>query len=294
MRLTGLRPENPVAVMAAYGALRLLPGAMLRWDETHPELRWDGDAIATLSDLVPERLQSPELNLIDDPRQKHIEKAGGYAALAEKMPHEWLTAYAAETADGIAGTELVAYAGNYTMVRAVRTVVAALADTDIAERVREALLGPWRYADIGAGVALGWDANARQDRAMMAAEPKPLGKDKPTILAANWLAWEAIPAWQMVNGQTPGIEGANERAGHLKRWTYPTCAEWLSWDGLKALVFGWERMPAREQKAMRVRLWQSEIIGRKEGGEFGLARTVSGTKRQRVSRETQLPDVFSV
>jgi hypothetical protein len=68
----------------------------------------------------------------------------------------------------------------------------------------------------------------------------------------------------------------------------------LSWDGLKALVLGWERMPAREQKAMRVRLWQSEIIGRKEGGEFGLARTVSGAKRQRGSRETQLPDVFSV
>jgi hypothetical protein len=294
MRLTGLRPENPVAVMAAYGALRLLPGALLRWDGTHPELRWDGDVIATLSNLVPERLQSPELNLIDHPRQKHIEKAGGYAAIAAQMPDEWLTAYAAETADGIAGTELSAYAGNYTMVRAVRTVVAALATSDIAERVSEALLGPWRYADIGAGVALGWDANARQDRAVLAAEPKPLGKDKPTILAANWLAWEAIPAWQMVNGQTPGIEGANGRAGHLKRWTYPTCAEWLSWDGLRALVGGWARMPGRELKAMGVRLWQSEIVGRKEGGEFALARTVSGAKTQRDSRKTQLPDVLIV
>ena len=68
----------------------------------------------------------------------------------------------------------------------------------------------------------------------------------------------------------------------------------MSWDGLKALVVGWERMPARELKVMGVRLWQSEIIGRKEGGEFGLARTLSGAKRQRVSRKTQLPDVLIV
>jgi hypothetical protein len=32
MKLTALRANNPVAVMAAYGALRLLPGARLRWD----------------------------------------------------------------------------------------------------------------------------------------------------------------------------------------------------------------------------------------------------------------------
>lgn len=285
MKLTGLRPENPLAMMAAYGALRLLPGARLRWAETHPELDYAGDAIADLAALLPLRLESPELNLLDDPRDKHITKAGGFAALAQQIPHDWLSAYSAETASGIAGTELIAYAGNYTMIRAARTVISALAETDIADRLTEALLGPWRYADIGAGVALGWDANARQDRAILAAEPKPLGKDKPTILAANWLAWEAIPAWQMINGRTPGIKGADKKSGRLKRWTYPTCAEWLSWEGLKALVLGWALMPAPELSAMGVRLWQSEIIGRPEGGEFGLARTLSDRKNARGSRE---------
>ena len=294
MRLTGLRPENPIASMAAYGALRLLPGARLRWAETHPELDYKGDAIADLVALLPTRRCSPELNLVDDPREKHIKKAGGFAALAQQMPHEWLTAYCAETADGIAGTELIAYAGNYTMIRAARTVVLALASTDSADRVEEALLGPWRYADIGAGVALGWDANARQDRAMLAAEPKPLGKDKPTVLAANWLAWEAIPAWQMINARTPGIAGADKKAGRLKRWTYPTCSEWLSWEGVKTLVLGWEQMPLQELKAMGVRLWQSEIVGRAEGGEFGLARTLSNREMTAGSRKTQVPDVLIV
>jgi len=294
MRLTGLRPENPVAFMAAYGTLRLLRGARLRWAETHPELDYDGDAIADLVALLPARRRSPELNLVDDPREKHVKKAGGFAALAQQMPHEWLTAYCAETAGGIAHTQLRVGPGDYTMIRAARTVISVLANTDVADRVEEALLGPWRYVDLGAGFALGWDANARQDRAVLAAEPKPRGKDKPVILAANWLAWEAIPAWQMINARTPGIEAADKKAGRLKRWTYATCAEWLSWEGARALVLGWARMPTHELRATGVRVWQSEIIGRAEAGEFGLARTLSYRETARGSRKMQVPDVLIV
>ena len=269
MRMTGLRAENPVAVMAAYGALRLLPGARLRWPGTHPELDYGGDAVAELAALLPGRLQAPEVTLLDDPREKHINKAGGYAKLAAQMPHEWLSALACETADGIGATQLIAYAGNYTMIRAARHVMEVLSGVDVEDRVHEALIGPWRYRD-RAGVALGWDPGARQDSSTMANDPAI--KDKAAVLAANWLAWEAIPGWQMVNGRTPGVTPANKRK-HNKRWTYPLCAEWLSWEGLRALVVGWEQMPKHELAALGVRLWRTEIVGRSEGGEFGLART---------------------
>ena len=285
MQLTALRPENPVAVMAAYGLLRLLPTAQLRWAGLHPELRYDGDVIADLAAMLPARLQAPELTLMDDPREKHVLAAGGYAAIAQQMPHQWLSAYCCETADGLVGTGLIAYGGNYTLIRAVRDVVKALADADRMDRLDEALLGPWQYRD-HAGVALGWDPGARQDSAALPS--KPQRRDKPTVLAANWLAWEALPAWQMVNGRTPGIEPAR-KGKHNKRWTYPTCAEWLSWQGARALIIGRERMHQRELAAMGVRLWRTEIIDRTEGGEYGLARTVSARNTPDGSKRTRPP-----
>ncbi len=42
--------------MAACGALRLLPGARLRWDGDIPELDYQGEPIAALAALPAERL----------------------------------------------------------------------------------------------------------------------------------------------------------------------------------------------------------------------------------------------
>jgi len=72
MELTALRPENPVAVMAAYGALRLLPGARIRWAGSNPELHWDGDLVSALVDRLPERRAAPEVTALNDPRNKNI------------------------------------------------------------------------------------------------------------------------------------------------------------------------------------------------------------------------------
>lgn len=49
--MTGLRPENPIAWMAACGALRLLPGARLRWDGETPQLCYPGDPVADLAEI---------------------------------------------------------------------------------------------------------------------------------------------------------------------------------------------------------------------------------------------------
>jgi len=127
--------------------------------------------------------------------------------------------------------------------------------------IASALLGAWRY-DIRAQ-AWGWDAAARDDTAAMAAAPS--AKDKLGVPAAYWLAWESIPLWQMVNGHT---------VGHARRsWSYPICGEWLSWEGLKALVLGRERMTDRELAAQGVRTWTAPILDTNSTGgkELGLA-----------------------
>ncbi|EXJ13610.1 type I-G CRISPR-associated protein, Cas3-extension family [Imhoffiella purpurea] len=274
MKLTALRPENPLAMMAAYGTLRLLPGARLRWADVHPELQWDdGDPLDALTERVRERRDAPELNLLDDPRSKYIGGIDGYRQLAGQIPHPWLSAYACETASGIKGSGLIAQGGSHKFVAAARAVVQALVDCgDVHDRVREALIGPWRYLD-RAGAALGWDPGARQDASIAAYAPQL--KDKRVILAANWLAWEALPLWPMIGGATPGVTSASLQRGRNKCWRYPTCAEWLGWEGLRALVVGLDGLPAPEIEALGIRLWETEILGRPEGGEFGLARTLS-------------------
>ena len=261
MKLTALRPENPVAVMAAYGDLRLLPNARLRWVAAHPELDYDGDVVADLAVLLPARRTAPELTALDDPRDKNIGGAAGYARLADQLPHEWLTALAAETAEGIVPTRLLLFSGNHKFVTAARDLMDGLNKLDVEDRLREALFGPWRY-DTRAQ-AWGWDAAARDDTAAMAAAPS--AKDKLGVPGAYWLAWESLPLWQMVNGRT---------VGHSRRaWSFPTCGEWLSWEGLRALVQGRERMDKRELAAMGVRVWTAPILDTNSTGgkELGLA-----------------------
>ena len=63
MKLTALRANNPVAMMAAYGVTAAARGTAA-WDGTHPELDWKGDAAAHLASLLPARMQAPENALL--------------------------------------------------------------------------------------------------------------------------------------------------------------------------------------------------------------------------------------
>jgi hypothetical protein len=288
MKLTGIRPENPVAMMAAYGALRLLPGAMLRWNETHPELRWDGDIVIRLAERLPERQTAPELMALDDPRDKHIGGVEGFRALAKTIPHEWLSAYAAEAPEGLNKTDLLLLGGNHKFVDTARKTMGLLSRCDVAGKLAEALLGPWRYED--AVQAWGWDAAARLDAATLPMEVA--AAHKPGVVGAYWLAWESLPLWQMVNGRTVGMV-RNEDKGW--QWQYPTCGEWLSWDGVKMLVLGLGQMVKREQRALGVKVWASPILSTSQyGKELGLARTLSNGRNLGGSRERQATEVLIV
>lgn len=259
MKLSALRANNPVAVMAAYGALRLLPGARLRWQELCPELAWEGDAVDFLARLLPGRLKAPEISLIDDPRQ--IDGAQGYRRLASQMPGEWLVAYAAETAEKVRASNLRLFGGRHQFIANAREIMRSLCAQDVSLKLQEALIGPWRYEDKDLQ-GWGWDAAARIDAASTATDVS--SAPKFGVLGAYWLAWESLPLWPMVNGYTVGMEPHH--------WTYPTCAEWLGADGLAALILGAARLDEREAKALGVIRWRSELIASNAyGGVFGWA-----------------------
>ena len=147
MKLTALRANNPVAVMAAYGALRLLPGARLRWDGHSPELDWEGDAIDFIARLLPSRLTAREVTLIDDPRK--IGGAEGYQQPGSRMPGEWLVAYAAETAEGLRPTGLLLLEGRHPFIANARETMTSLLKHDVRLKLQDGLIGPWRYEDKG-------------------------------------------------------------------------------------------------------------------------------------------------
>jgi hypothetical protein len=280
MRLTALRPENPVAMMAAYGALRLLPGAQIRWEAEHPELRWDGDIVRTLADRLPERIQAPEVTLLNDPRDKNIGGIAGFRRLAEQIPHEWLSAYAAESSEGIVATDLLLLGGRHQFVTLAREILRALAGNDVAAKIEEALIGPWTYQD--SALAWGWDAAVRLDASALPLEVT--SAHKAGVLGAYWLAWESLPMWQLIGSHTVGMH-REHRQWH---WTYPTCAEWLSWPGLRALVVGLARMSDQELQSLGVRTWVAPVLATSQfGKELGLARTRIIGQKQAGSRKIQ-------
>ncbi|NKN34396.1 type I-G CRISPR-associated protein, Cas3-extension family [Marichromatium bheemlicum] len=255
MRLTALRANNPVAVMAAYGVLRLLPEARLRWRDVHPELECEGDPVARLAALLPARLAAPEHTRLDDPRDNNIGGVEGFRHLSEEIPSEWLAAYAAECADGVRDTGLLLLGGRHRFVANARDVMAALARRDdVGVAIQEALFGPWRYAD--KVIAWGWDAAARIDPA---ASPRDVSSTpKFGVAGAYWLAWESLPLWPMVNGRTVGMSP--------REWRYPVCAEWVGCETLRALILGGEQLAHREREALGVTYWSAALLS---GGKFG-------------------------
>lgn len=274
LTLTGLMPNNPMAAMAAYGALRLLPDATLAWpDGGHPVLTCEGDPVARLAVLLPARRVAPENNIIDAPS-----KITDLRAIAGRMPQEWAVAYASETEDGIEDTALKVMGGRHLMVDSARRVMDALIrGSEVEARLREVLIGPWRYQDADVQ-AWGWDAGANIDAA---ASSRP-GSSTPkfAVLGAAWLAWEAIPLFPAFHGETVG-------------WTrglcYPTVARPVGWHELRAIVLGLRNLSEHEARALGLRVWWAAKIpsgthGHVLGWASESARTGSGSVVRRGSR----------
>jgi hypothetical protein len=284
MKLTALQPDNPIAWMAACGALRLLPGARLRWEARTPELEYDGDILATLASLPAERLKSPEIQFGTKLGAKMHDAA--WQDL-KRLPEEWALALGAQSEAGMGSTKLKMRPGDYDMLHDTRTLLERLTRCDISEKLTEALQGPWRYEDTKC-VAWGWDAAARIDAAAIGSKVDTA----PTfgVLGAYWLGWEALPLFPTIAGETRGWSDGLR---------YPTWSQWLDYPQLKALILGLDRLRTAELKALGVRIWFARYLkthvssGRLSwAGE--VARTPSSMENPRGSRGVQAPGFMIV
>ncbi len=209
LTLTALVANNPMAVMTAYGALRLLPGARLRWPGAHPELDYPGDAVADLAALVPGRKEAAEYRRYDDPRS-----IKDYAEAKTELPHAWLAAFAEQKPAGkdkdpvVHETGLRLYAGKHLLIVNAAKVLATLSKSKagVNAKIEEALFGPWRYEDRAPDKKLkgwGWDPAQVNDAAVV--EEDSSETPTPGVAAAYWLGWESLPLWPVIEGATIGM-----------------------------------------------------------------------------------------
>jgi hypothetical protein len=289
MKLTGLQADNPIAWMAACGALRLLPGSRLRWEDKLPELEFSGDILATLTALPGERLKASELQFkpklgakMDDAAWQNL----------KELPGEWALAYGSQTASGMRGSSLKIRPGDYDMIRDARHVLGSLSRLDVRDKIIEALEGPWRYEDPNC-VAWGWDAAALIDPA--AIDTKVDNAPRRGVLGAYWLGWEALPLFPMINGETLGWETLDSSKG----LRYPTWSEWLDYPDTRALLLGLEALGAAEHRALGIRIWFARYLQTHvSSGRLGWAREVPRTRSDGTlpggSRRTQVPGLLIV
>jgi hypothetical protein len=264
--LTGLRPNNPLAAMAAYGVLRLLRGSKLRWTATHPEIQIDDDPIDALAATLQARRSSLEVNLFDDPRDLKTREC--YLDVASRLPPEWQVVTASEASDQNVKTDLLLMGGKHKFVANARSIMDTLLRQDVPSKLREALYGPWKYEEKGLQ-AWGWDPGATIDTA--ASSRAGTSTPKYGVSAASWLAWESLPLWPLVNGRTIGWVA---RRG----FCYPTFKEWLDWQGLRAITLGLECMNEREAGAVGITTWLApEISTSQYGSVLGWGRPVART-----------------
>jgi hypothetical protein len=103
-----------------------------------------------------------------------------------------------------------------------------------AEHLREALFGPWRYAD--AGRSLRWDPDDAKEYALRWRNPSIGGVS--TVWGANRLAFESLPLFPTVSHsagtklRTTGFQRRNPR----HEFTWPIWTQWASMDTVRSLL----------------------------------------------------------
>jgi hypothetical protein len=271
--LTGLIGSNPLGALAAFGLLRVcseipeLADVRLGW-------RMDDDWLAVL--MVPDGTEGDQLiQLIvkwqqgwsadvihwnDDIRsvpsdyRKQLVEYAQRASQGDRHLADFFSAFGSETVtDGSKGlvkpTMFHMTSGQQKFLKNVRDISDSMrqgADSSL----REALFGPWRYAD--QYHSLGWDPAAERLYALR--HRAPTSEPARCVRAAVWLGFQALPLFPTVrrNGRlaTSGFTFSDGETSLIwPIWTSPVTLE-----GLRSLLTcselttgpsGWERLHRR-------------------------------------------------
>lgn len=245
--LTGLDGANPLAFLAALGALQVLsdrnvPG-QLHWRDDgvwRPVLSGFDGGIDALVDWIDEDRIScmaesaigleydgkRDLKPVPAVFRSYLEYLVAEATPRRRRGVDWASAFATDVAVDNNGhtkpTALHFTAGQQQFLKMVTELAANVTRQDI----REALVGPWRYAR--PLPVLGWDATMARDYALRASDPS--GDKKLGVPGADWLAVRGLvflPAFPVKNRvKTAGCIGG-WKTGRFRwgLWTVPLCSE---------------------------------------------------------------------
>jgi hypothetical protein len=100
------------------------------------------------------------------------------------------------------------------------------------EQLREALFGPWRYAD--RSLSMRWDPNDAKEYALQWRDPSAEGVS--SVWGASRLAFEALPLLPVVPTETgPRTTGFKTR-NRAHEFTWPIWTQWASVDSVRSLI----------------------------------------------------------
>ncbi|MGC1954838.1 MAG: hypothetical protein WA970_20130 [Gammaproteobacteria bacterium] len=275
MKLAGLQGLNPVAALAGYGLLWVLPEAKLGWAHGSLTAQLEGfssldEVLLRLGEHMRGRSQAPELKLRAEVKGLTEED---YVKALETFPPEWVACLWAETPEGIRPTDLCLTAGQQKFLGMARELAEALDPAQVGEaRVRaafeEALVGPWTYQD--ECHSWGWDPVAERNAATTKVDP---GKTQPKgVAGAYWLAFEALPLLPMLGGRTVGMH-ADGRA-----WSWLLSHRPLDRAATRTLLWTASTLDEAELRALDVERWSSRIA---RSGRYGWLQPAARTRSER-------------
>lgn len=218
IELSGLIGSNPLGALAAFGVLRLcqdvpeLKTSKLYWrmeDDWMAVLGIEADIKNdTFVELLVNRQESRSLDTFNwsvdirvnpqDYRNRLIDQAQK-SAMGEHWHADYYAAYGSEyVMDGSKGlvkpTAFHMTSGQQKFLDSIVKLGKAM-QNDTQEAFREALFGPWKYAD--QQHSLGWDPTTERMYALR--HRAPTSENPRCVSAAVWLAVEALPLFPTVS-----------------------------------------------------------------------------------------------
>ena len=261
--LSGLDGSNPLAFLAALGALRTLTLAWptravkLRWSEhsgawrpsisaTSPPLNDGHESQCALLAALGEQLASsfeehPVATLPDLTQFDSRETRGCIAKQVEastpsnrdQAGPDWLSALSSDFAPG-ATCQLQTVRRDY-FIGNLRCII----DRTQPTHLERCLFRPWDYADALESQSLHWDPSEDRRYAYQWTKPSgdPSRKKKGGMLGANRLAIEAIPFFQSIaSGDKLTTRGFYGHHADDTRWTWPIWSWPLGFDTVGSLL----------------------------------------------------------
>jgi hypothetical protein len=245
--LTGLRPDLPISVMAAFGLLRICSRLL---DNQEPRLAWvdsgsglnaalqtkedlsHSDLVSILIKSVSETINYAAFKWAGQLKSEKVEIFSGHAmqALAastslDRKETDWFASFGSDLVkndeDELRTTPFdMSVARQKFPSDAIKLGSSFINDEKSRDYFHEALFGPWRYADDQH--SFGWDPTTMKMGAFT--HKAPTGMANTGVRAAVWLAFESLPLFPCFYSR-----GLATRA--LKRDKQQLSLCWPIWDG---------------------------------------------------------------